>query len=373
MQKDIHTECVNGLIQPGDTVISTPCGDYGCLVGVVLEINTVGTLEHDTDNPGDDVHVNFYDTNFSEKRIKEIEAEFSEMYGEKTTFYDRAPDDVIMPPEQLINITGIDDNKLNGLLASRANAETFCKNALLLQELKDRLTRNFDDYRDSMMELDKDEIISEAGMIAAVTDTHYYLTETYEFEDSEVDYLLLFENPLEVVATKWSDRTALLDDFQFALHEVFDKKDALQGGFALYEKPVPPEPLPDKPVDIKQAARHEAERLLYELKSLKKPNCPDKAEYTARVSPEFIKLAGDRYDKLLFEALRPPSKMTFESGKKVGDINISVTGGVLAALKVPKPSISDMMKEAASKANAHNAVRSEQNNRKNQQREGESL
>ncbi|MDR1704079.1 MAG: DUF3848 domain-containing protein [Clostridiales bacterium] len=373
MQKDIYAKCVNGLIEPGDMVISTPFGDYGCLVGVVLEINTVGTLEHDTDNPGDDVHVNFYDTNFSENRIKEIEGEFSRMYGAKTTFYDRAPNDVIMPPEQLININGIDDEKLRGLLESRANAEAFCVSALRVEELKDRLTRNYDDYRDSILEMDKDEIIGEAGMIAAVKDTHYYLTETYEFEDSEVDYLLLFENPLEVVATKWCDRTALLDDFHFALHEVFNKKDALQGGFALYEKPVPPEPLPDKPVDIKQAARHEAERLLYELKSFKKPNSPDKTEYTAQVSPEFIGLAGDRYDKLLFEALRPPSKMTFESGAKPGDINISVTGGVLAALKVPKPSISDMMKEAADKANAHNATRSEQNSRKNQRREGESL
>ena len=56
------TDCINGELRPRDLVISTHDSEYGYLVGTVKEIIGHGTPEHDTGNPGDDVHVDFTNT-----------------------------------------------------------------------------------------------------------------------------------------------------------------------------------------------------------------------------------------------------------------------------------------------------------------------
>jgi hypothetical protein len=68
-----------------------------------------------------------------------------------------------------------------------------------------------------------------------MSDAHYYLTAHHVFEESELDYLLLFQDPLEVVTDVWALRREDISDFSFALHDVFDKKDALHGNYALAE------------------------------------------------------------------------------------------------------------------------------------------
>jgi hypothetical protein len=351
MLQDTYTMCVNGELNTGDLVLSTPDDDYACLVGRVLEIHKLGTPEHDaeTDNDTDDVHVNFMDAEYSDKRIAEIEAMFSDLYGQKKEFGECPIDDAIMSPDALVRINGIEPEKLSAILDSYDNAAAFCKSAFRVRELTDRLTANLSDYRDALLGEDKQDIMDRAGEISAMTDTHYYLTENHEFEDSEVDYLLLFENPLEVVADKWNERVGQMDDFCFALNEVFDKQNALQGGYALYAPPVPPEPSPDGIVNIKQAARYEAERLLFEIKSLKQPNHPDNIQYMATVSPEFIKQAGFEYDKLLFDMFKPVMPMTF-AGDGKGGITLSMRGDTRAVVKVVKPSIMEQLREGAEKA-----------------------
>lgn len=351
MPQDSYTMCINGEIGPGDLVISTPDDDYACLVGTVLHINKVGTPEHDaeTDNEGDDVHVNFYDADYSETRVKEIEAMFSELYNRKLVFDECPIDDAIMWPGALIRITGIEPEKLEETLESYDNAAAFCKSALRVQELQDRLTANLSDYRDGLLAESKTDIMDKAWEIAAMTDTHYQLTENYEFTDAEAEYLLLFENPLEVVADEWAARQEDMSDFSFALDKVIDSKDALHGGYALYAPPTPPDPAPDGTVNIKQAARYEAERLLFELKNLKRPNHPDNAGYMATVSPDFIKQAGDSYDRLLFDAFTPVMPMTF-AGDGKGGITLSMRGDTRAAVKVIKPSIMEQLREGAEKA-----------------------
>ena len=124
----ITTKCVNGNLQEGDLVISTPDDDYVCLIGRVTKINLLGTPEHDeeTDNETDDVHVNFFEVDYSEKRMKEIAEEFSRLYKKKKKFYDCPIDDVIMVPCCLIRITGIDDVLLKYLLESGYNAACYC-------------------------------------------------------------------------------------------------------------------------------------------------------------------------------------------------------------------------------------------------------
>jgi hypothetical protein len=105
-----------------------------------------------------------------------------------------------------------------------------------LQELLDRLDANLEDFRKTWESSDKAKLIDGSREITAIKDAHYYLTENHGFEPEEIDYLLLFENPLQVVADKWLERTEDLSDFSFALDEVFDKQDALRD-YERKEKP----------------------------------------------------------------------------------------------------------------------------------------
>ena len=124
----ISTKCVNGGLQTGDLVISTPDDEYSCLIGQVTKINLLGSLEHneETENETDDVHVNFLEFDYSKNRIMEIEKEFCGLYSEKKDFDDCGLDDIIMAPCCLIKITGIEKNELNYLLQSGYNAAFYC-------------------------------------------------------------------------------------------------------------------------------------------------------------------------------------------------------------------------------------------------------
>ena len=105
-----------------------------------------------------------------------------------------------------------------------------------LQELFDRLDANLEDFRKTWESSDQAKLIDGSREITAIRDAHYYLTESHGFEPEEIDYFLLFENPLQVVADKWLERTEDLSDFSFALDEVFDKQDALRD-YERNEKP----------------------------------------------------------------------------------------------------------------------------------------
>lgn len=136
MNNTIITKCVNGKLKAGDLVISSPNDDYACLIGRVMKINLVGTPEHEeeTANDTDDVHVNFLEFDYPRKRIKEIERMFTELYGKKMKFRNCPLDDVIMAPNSLIRITGIDENSLLGLLKSEYDAA--CYGATVIARVK---------------------------------------------------------------------------------------------------------------------------------------------------------------------------------------------------------------------------------------------
>lgn len=105
------------------------------------------------------------------------------------------------------------------------------------QKLFDRLDANFAEYQKAWQAQSPDVLIGSSGEITAVKDAHHYLTESHGFEPEEVDYLLLFDNPLQVVADKWRERTEDISDFSFALNEVFDKRDALRDYDLAKERP----------------------------------------------------------------------------------------------------------------------------------------
>lgn len=105
-----------------------------------------------------------------------------------------------------------------------------------LEQLMERLDENLADFKTQWAAMSNSDMIERSGEITAVKDAHYYMTETHGFDDDEIDYLLLFDNPLQVVAEKWLERTEELSDFSFAMDEVFDKRDAIRD-YALKEKP----------------------------------------------------------------------------------------------------------------------------------------
>lgn len=105
-----------------------------------------------------------------------------------------------------------------------------------LEQLFKRLDENLADFKQKWEAESKTGLIEISREITAVKDAHHYLTERHGFDDDEADYLLLFDNPLQIVADKWLDRMEDLSDFSFALDEVFDKRDALRD-YEMKEKP----------------------------------------------------------------------------------------------------------------------------------------
>lgn len=122
------TNCINGKLRVGDTVVSVANG-YAYLVGVVLRINVVGSPEHneETANETDDVHVEFVGARYSKQRIREIEAVFTDLHDEEKTFDDCGLEDVIMSPDTLIRADVFTDEEMKSILESEDEAAEICK------------------------------------------------------------------------------------------------------------------------------------------------------------------------------------------------------------------------------------------------------
>jgi len=270
MDSPNKTQCIHGELQPGDLVVSVPETEYACLIGKVIAVNPWGTPEHDTDNPADDVHVDFTAEEYSKQRENEIAAMFTGLYGKKMAFEDCPIDDAIMPSDSLIRITGIERDVLTSLLDSADNAAVFCGSAIQQARLFDRLDKNLSDYHEHLMGFGKQEIIDMAARAAAMADVHMYLTGQYAFNEGEVEYLLNFQNPLKVVTDAWEPRLADLSDLGFTIRSECDRQEALRGNYALMpgvsadggnrgrpENP-PTSPVPDKAgngVEIRQGKK----------------------------------------------------------------------------------------------------------------------
>jgi len=270
MDNNTTTICVNGELKPGDLVLSTPDDEYACLVGTVLFINKLGTLEHDaeTGNDTDSVHVNFMDTEYSESRVAEIEEMFSELYSEPKTFEECPIDDAIMSPDALIRITGIGDDTLKAILDSLEAGKALCKlvenemdvgletperetpaqaalhepdiyddeaTAALREQLIERIDANLLSYFDDIHSNADLDITCMSSEIAAVTGAHCYLSEIHNFHASELRYLLQFKDPLSVVADKF--QIAGMEDYSDVMWDIFDRQDALQGDYERMQNP----------------------------------------------------------------------------------------------------------------------------------------
>lgn len=96
----------------------------------------------------------------------------------------------------------------------------------LKQQLMDRLEKNLSDYHRHLTGFEKQELIDMAPRIAAVQDVHRYLTNWYTFQEGQMEYLLLFQNPLEVVTDAWEIQLADMANLDFILWSLCDRRDA---------------------------------------------------------------------------------------------------------------------------------------------------
>lgn len=126
------TQVINGGLNVGGLAIVVPENDYGCLIGKVKAIDKVGTPEHDTENPGDDIHMDFTVFNYPPWRQTDFAEHFNELYeyDEYKFFEELSLDDVIIAPDDLISITEIDDKKIDKMVQDYKEAEMFCNKVL---------------------------------------------------------------------------------------------------------------------------------------------------------------------------------------------------------------------------------------------------
>ena len=88
-----------------------------------------------------------------------------------------------------------------------------------------RLQENMLDYKDSLLNFGKQEIIEMCGNIQAMSDAYFYITNSYDLSDDEIDFYLQFQNPLEVIADDWYEQKADLSDLYYSLEALISQKD----------------------------------------------------------------------------------------------------------------------------------------------------
>lgn len=99
--------------------------------------------------------------------------------------------------------------------------------------LKDRLINRVNDnlyeFETYLYGLARRRLIASAGRIAAVNEAYSYLTTEYECNDEcELEYLLLFKNPLMMLADEWqAHRDDYGVDIEVALCRVLYSADNL--------------------------------------------------------------------------------------------------------------------------------------------------
>jgi len=104
--------------------------------------------------------------------------------------------------------------------------------AALREQLIGRLNANLTEYVHSLHDFCEEEIIGTSSEIAAMAGAHYYLTEIHNFHTSELEYLLKFQNPLQVVADQF-ELEAEIENHSAVIRDIFDSQSALHGDYAL--------------------------------------------------------------------------------------------------------------------------------------------
>ena len=88
--------------------------------------------------------------------------------------------------------------------------------------LIDRIESNYFNYKESLGSLSREKLIGSARRITAVSEAYEMLTRFYDWEeDSEIDFFLLFRDPLAIVADAWESRkNEIMEDFDCTMFDI---------------------------------------------------------------------------------------------------------------------------------------------------------
>ncbi len=106
------------------------------------------------------------------------------------------------------------------------------------RKLKERIEANYRSYLEGLQNKTVNELVEQAAEIAAVKLVYEELLDGCSPEYME--YLLRFENPLELVSDQWlsEQNAAHSDEMAHVLWEITDKGLG-EGDYAMAEKPMP--------------------------------------------------------------------------------------------------------------------------------------
>jgi hypothetical protein len=88
--------------------------------------------------------------------------------------------------------------------------------------LIDRITDNYYNFKFSLNGVSREKLFDMAGRIAAVMETYEMLTTQYDWDEAEeVEFYLLFRDPLTIIADAWENhRKETTEDFENILFGV---------------------------------------------------------------------------------------------------------------------------------------------------------
>jgi hypothetical protein len=100
------------------------------------------------------------------------------------------------------------------------------------QELQAKLAEGFALYKQDMLSLSNEELFSAASEIASVSESFDYFSTEHGFTEQEVDFLLKYKKPLELISDKWDIGLRNLTD---TLSAIFDNREQIlqSGGYEL--------------------------------------------------------------------------------------------------------------------------------------------
>jgi len=247
---------LNGEVRLSDWVIVKPGEEYDCCVGQVIAIDKVNTIDHGTENETDDIHVNFAALEYNEIAKADMLEAFGALYPYAASFDDLPLDDVIMAPDNLISLTGLDFERIDNLSTDYKAAKEFCIKLLseqfnrLKTQLINRIEQNYADFNQSLLSLSNLEIIEKAAIIHAYSDAKSYLTEHHQYSDEELRFLTQLVNPLRVVAHAWHDKNTGLEGMCGTIDFVYERRDLYLSEYPLLSS----KPEPEKPQEQPESA-----------------------------------------------------------------------------------------------------------------------
>ena len=96
----------------------------------------------------------------------------------------------------------------------------------LRQQLIGRITDNYNDYRANLLLKDRQELIDGADKIADTAAVFRHMTDR-SYTEQELEYLLKFQNPLEVVTGHWADYELTPDVLDTLVADTIDRQEDL--------------------------------------------------------------------------------------------------------------------------------------------------